>query len=291
MIWRCRLFDEAGAEQTWKILYIVQAPGYLAICRMVEVHIDEPAPVGEPILEIADGSQGHGRTWNLNFGKFESAASMPERDIGDLWVIPQVWCTGGSGGKSMRLSIPLRSFLEALPEPKQHAANPEKKARASNTYKFEAALATLPWPHHVEKEEWDASCDIAAASSSTVQPGVLAMGDSEELEEETVFAAVELMAKARAALAAEPGAHREDFGTRSRKVGAGSSTESYDAAQTVVRNELAGSFCIRRATQSTIRASYNMDTTPEEVGVLIRGRIHKMQLFFNLELPHPLCEV
>ena len=289
MIWRCRLFDEAGAEQTWKILYIVQSPEYLAICRMVEVPTDEPAPVGESILEIADGSHGHGRTWKLNFGKFESAASMPERDIGDVWVLPQVLCTGGSGAKSMRLSTPLRTFLETLPEAKP-AANPEKKARTSKNDSFEDALAKLPWLQHLEKGEWDASCDIAAASSSREQLGALAMGESVELEEETVFAAVELMEKARVALAAEPGAHREDFGTRIRKVGAGSSIESYDAAQAVARNELARGFCIRRATQSTFRASYNLDTTPEEVGVLIRGWIHKMQWFFNLELSHPLCE-
>ena len=286
-----QILDDAGEAHTWKVLYIVQKPeAYVALCRMTPVETYEEEPLADMSLWAA--SHSHQRVWKMNFGIFESAADVPERPVAEVWVIPDAHYLADATVGSRMPATPLRLFLECYPRPvpAEPVATQAKKDKS-----YEDALATLPWLQHLEKREWMTDeydpRVVASPATSSWTPGVggdpSAKENDEQVEEEILFEAVHLVEKAKAALASEDGAHREDFGTIFRKVDAGKTSETFDAAQAVARNDLAKAFCRRRGVHHTFRASYSVGHTPADVGVLIRAWTHKMQWYFNLELDHP----
>ena len=100
--------DETGVDQVWQVVYIVQNPVYIAVCRMTPLHSFEAAPVeGEPV-----GAWGvNPQRFKINFANFATAADMPDTAVDDMRVLLDVeysgrtalrtaWCPNAAAGLS-----------------------------------------------------------------------------------------------------------------------------------------------------------------------------------------------
>ena len=178
------------------------------------------------------------------------------------------------------LPKPLEDYLACLPE-KTRAARSLGTPKAGK--KDDASAHDFPWIAELDLREGFAERvppirgDAAEAAAAPWLPDAL---DDELFDE-----GMQALDAARLAMAAEPEASHEDFGTRVLGGPWLLKTKGipFDAIQGYGRGEATKQFCIRRNIPKTIRFDYQL-YGGDACGVMARAWCHRLQWLFNLEL-------
>ena len=180
--------------------------------------------------------------------------------------------------------MPLQFILDGLPnaEPAEGKAAKQRKL----DHHIEELILEFPWLKELDGKEGFSDVGLKEAAGLGGFTGKK-LPEPAEMDDELLFGAVNQLEKAKAHLAAAPGARHNDFGTKIRggpsqllKTG-----EMVHAAQAVARNPAAISFCARRGVNQTFKSTFSKGIAAGEV--LVRGWARKMQHFFNLEFMEP----
>ena len=191
----------------------------------------------------------------------------------------------------------LSDFMDRLPEKSRDPADqPAKKARVRDQH-WEAAIQQCPWLAKLEVTKEGHFVKGGAAGSSAPLRDEAPVGDIvdeadidepgpavEVIDEDTWLEHLADVDKARAVVAAAPGAVLDDFKTRVLQSEANVARfgQRHDAVQGYAANSLSVDFCVRRGVHKSKRL--HLRHGPAACGVVARFWCARMQYFFNIEL-------
>ena len=274
--------DETGQQSFFKIVYCVQSPGYMAVCKLVPTQVPpSDLPTGASAMQLHMAYRRH--YFKCNFADMMSAADMPAATHRSLQVL---WGLNHEGGVLLSSQFdpePLHPYLVG----KEQRASAQPKDKQEKDELYERMVIDMPWLQHLDMLEGfeksvRAAEKTAAASSKKVPDDVF------EVDEEVLLSALTKLEKAKAAEADHAKTHghvdfycKECYGDSTLVATRGSIY--HDAVQGHCIGQAADSWARTHNLQVTFKCTF---TEHEEVPsrVITRAWVDRMQFFFNMAM-------
>jgi hypothetical protein len=281
-------FDYGGdAPQWWKVVYCVQQPEYLALCRLEE----EPnfldtchAGTEEVGLEYA---ARYKTIFACNFAALADATDLQPIEEARISVLQNLVHDGWTAAHTDGPPLPFARFEQSLPEER---AAPASQPRAPRTRKPEQDLAALyPWlAEDLDKKGLSRADKAQGSQEGEDDDDDDAECDWAEAADEQVELQLRELHVARALLSDAPLAKQANFGTRvlGGAFTVGATGSAYDAMQGFCRNRLAEDWCLSRGAQRSMRFDPRQ-IGDASAGILARAWAHRMQFFMDREVFDP----
>ena len=272
--------SSTGQPQYFKIVYAVQQPHYLAVCKMHLLDTPRPVPpAGASVMETHLAYAKH--QFKINFADMMSASGMPEASQDSLAILFNIRF-GGVSASTQWDPMPLAELIRGSPTPANAELKPKSEPKPKDKV-YEEIVLELPWLTHLDDKEGYAKedVDVSEPSSSKSAPAELF-----ELDEEACLAALDKVDRARSAEAVVALAQGfVDFVTSECR---GDSTLRitgiyHDAVQGKCATAEGDSWARRKKLQVTFKCTFS-EHVEGPSRIIVRAWCHRMQWMYNREV-------
>ena len=277
---------EDGTVEHWLVVYCVQRPVYLAVCRCIEAEVWHHST--DQVGTLDEVCSQHVRyRFTVNYADMSTAADMPDVDFECMKVILCVKFIGGVHATSQLEPELVKWLLTGKTSHKASASDEAKQQPQPQDKEYEKIVLAMPWLQHLDQQQgfW---AEVRKEDEKEKRLERAKEAVVHEYDEEELLAGLTAVDRARSAereLAVASGA--TDF-MASENAGESTLLKKgiyHDAVQGKCISKIGRDFADRRGLQSTFKCTFRThDEEPSRI--MARAWAHRMQWFLNYELAH-----